>query len=389
MFCLLFFYSSNSIFSCFLIIHFYKINCLYKISIYYMKLSKNFKILSSYGFSHAVIDFVCASVVMSIYARWFLKWIPMFYAILIYNILAFWLQALFWHLVDKYKCPKLSALLWCGFVALWTILLYFCPWAAVICVWIGNALFHVWGGVICISTNPEKATPSWIFVAPWALGLFFGIMLGKSGNFVWWYGIVLLLVSVVFMWLSSKDHNTYNIVKQFAEKQKNNQIKLKNIIIGIVLLLLISIVIRSFVWFIVSYSWKVWLFAIMFTASIVLWKFFWWIIADKFGRIRVWVLSLILSLPCLLLGEQSIICWMVWIFLFNITMSIALAALIKAMPNRWWLAFWLLCMALLVWALPSLLGINFDDIKNILLIVLIGISSVVLYVSLEKLNIKK
>ncbi len=79
------------------------------------------------------------------------------------------------------------------------------------------------------------------------MGLSFGIMLGKSGNFVWWYGIVLLLVSVVFMCLSSKDYNTYDIAKQFAEKQKNNQIKLKNIIIGIVLLLLISIVIRSFV----------------------------------------------------------------------------------------------------------------------------------------------
>lgn len=354
-----------------------------------MKLSKNFKILSSYGFSHAVIDFVCASVVMSIYARWFLKWIPMFYAILIYNILAFGLQTLFGRLVDKFECPRLSALLWCGFVTLWTILLYFCPWAAVICVWIGNALFHVWGGVVCISTNPEKATPSWIFVAPWALGLFFGIMLGKSGNFIRRYWILLLLISAGSMWLSSRKHNTYNIVKQFAEKEKNNQIKLQNIIVLIVLLLLLSIVIRSFVGFIVSYSWKVWSLAIIFMICIVLWKAIGWILADKFWRIHVWVISLLLSLPCLLAGEHFMILGMIWIFLFNITMSIALAALIKAMPNRWWFAFGLLCLALLIWALPSLLGVNFGWIKEELLIVLILISGLVLFVSLEKLGLKE
>ena len=354
-----------------------------------MKTSKNFKILSSYWFSHAVIDFVCASVVMSIYTLGSLGWNSIFYAILTYNILSFWLQMLFGYFVDKFECPKLSALLWCGFVTLWTILLYLYPWAAVVSVWIWNALFHVWGGVVCISTNPEKATPSWIFVAPWALWLFFGVMLGKSGNFLRRYWILLLLISAGLMWLSSKNHNTYNIVKQFAEKEKNNQIKLKNIIVLVILLLLLSIIIRSFVGFIVSYSWKVWNLAMIFMVYIVLWKAFWWVLSDKFWWIYVWVISLLLSLPCLLAGEHFIILWMIWIFLFNITMSIALAALIKAMPNRWWLAFWLLCMALLIWALPSLLGMNFGDIKDILLIVLICISSVVLFVSLEKLNIKK
>ena len=351
-----------------------------------MKTSKKVWILSSYGFAHMVVDFTCAATVMTIYAKWLLsnQWI--FFAILIYNILAFGLQTIFWALTDKLKCPKLVALLGCWLVALWAIVLRFCPWCATILVWLGNALFHVGGGVICIWVNPEKATPSGIFVAPWAFGLLMWIMLWKSGNFVRWYWVALLAISAVAMLLSSKQLDIYSIVNKFAKEQKTN---FKTWIAVIAILLLLSIVIRSFVWFIVNYPWKVWTLVIIFTIAIVLWKALWWVLADKFGWKKVWVISLILSLPCLLFGSQSIVFGMIGIFLFNITMPIALIALIKAMPKRWWLAFGLLCLALLVGALPSLLGVNFTEITNVLLIVLILISSFVLYFALDWLEIEE
>ena len=351
-----------------------------------MKTSQKIWILSSYGFAHMVVDFICASTVMTIYAKWLLdsQWI--FFAILIYNILAFGLQTLFGALTDKFQCPKFVALLGCGLVALWTIMLLFCPWCATILVWIGNALFHVWGGVICIWVNPEKATPSGIFVAPWAFGLLMGIMLWKSWNFVWWYWVALLAISAVSMSLSSKNMNVYNIVNQFAKEQKSN---FKMWVAVIAILLLLSIIIRSFVWFIVSYPRKVWTLVIIFTICIVLWKALWGVLADRFGWKKVWVISLLVSLPCLLFGSQSIVCGMIGIFLFNITMPIALIALIKAMPKRWWLAFGLLCLALLIWALPSLIWINFSEITNVLLIVLILISSLVLYFALDWLWVEE
>jgi len=333
-----------------------------------------------------VVDFTCAATVMTIYAKWLLsnQWI--FLAILVYNILAFGLQTVFWALTDKFQCPKLVALLGCWFVALWAIVLGFCPWCATILVWIGNALFHVGGGVICIWINPEKATPSGIFVAPWALGLLMWIMLWKSWNFARWYWVVLLAISAVAMFLSSKQLDIYSMVNKFAKEQKIN---FKTWVAVIAILLLLSIVIRSFVWFIVNYPWKVWTLVIIFTIAIVLWKALWWVLADKFGWKKVWVISLLLSLPCLLFGGQSIVFGIVGIFLFNITMPIALIALIKAMPKRWWLGFWLLCLALLIGALPSLLGVNFTEITNILLIVLILISSFVLYFALDWLWIEE
>ena len=351
-----------------------------------MKTTQKIWILSSYGFAHMVVDFVCACTVMTIYAKWLLSAQGVFFAILIYNILAFGLQTVFGALTDKFQCPKLVALLGCWFVALWAIVLKACPWCATILVWLGNALFHVGGGVICIWVDPEKATPSGIFVAPWAFGLLMWIMLWKSGNFVWWYGVALLAISAVAMVLSAKKLDVYNIVNNFSNGQKSN---FKVWITVIVLLLLLSIVIRSFVWFIVNYPWKVWTLLIVFTICIVLGKALWWVLADRFGWKKVWVISLLVSLPCLLFGSQSIVCGMIGIFLFNITMPIALIALIKAMSKRWWLAFGLLCLALLIGAFPSLIGISFTEITNILLIVLILISSFVLYFALDWLWIEE
>lgn len=351
-----------------------------------MKTSQKIWILSSYGFAHMVVDFVCACTIMTIYAKWLLCAQEIFFAILTYNILAFGLQTVFGALTDKFQCPKLVALLGCGLVALWAVILNFCPWCATILVWIGNALFHVWGGVICIWLNPEKATPSGIFVAPWAFGLLMWIMLWKSGNFVWWYGVALLAISAISMFLSSKNMNVYNIVSQFA---KENKMDFKVWVATISILLLLSIVIRSFVWFIVNYPWKIWTLVIIFTICIVLWKALWGVLADRFGWKKVWVISLLVSLPCLLFGSQSIVCGMIGIFLFNITMPIALIALIKAMPKRWWLAFGLLCLALLIGALPSLIWINFSEITNVLLIVLILISSLVLYFALDWLWVEE
>ena len=354
-----------------------------------MNKSKSIWILASYWFSHMVVDFICAATIFTIYVSWLLATKEMLVAILSYNILAFWTQIIFWSLEDKFECPKLFAICWCILVVLWSLLLNIFPRISVILIWLWNSLFHVWWGIISIATAPEKAAPAWIFVAPWALGLLLWTLLWKSWNFIYWYSLILWWISCIFMLLSSKKSSTYSIINSFAEKESVSQKQLQHILVWIILLLVLSIIIRSFIWFIINYPWKAGTLLIIFTVCIVLWKAFWWIIADRFWWIRTWVSSLLLSLPCLLLWSHYIIFWMIGIFLFNITMSIALAWLIKVMPKRWGLAFGILCMWLLVWSVPVLLGCNFSWIMEILLIILILISSCVLYIALNKLGIKK
>jgi hypothetical protein len=77
------------------------------------------------------------------------------------------------------------------------------------------------------------------------------------------------------------------------------------------------------------------------------------------------------------------VCWFIGIFLFNITMSIALVWMVKVVPNKPWFSFWLLCMWLLIWALPTLLHMNYQWMETIFLIYLVLLSAGALWVALN------
>jgi hypothetical protein len=70
-------------------------------------------------------------------------------------------------------------------------------------------------------------------------------------------------------------------------------------------------------------------------------------------------------------------------------MPIAFSAMVKSIPEKSWTMFWLLCLALLIWALPKLLNIDYMWNEIILLIYLILLSAFVLYVALRSLNLKR
>lgn len=346
-------------------------------------------ILSSYGFAHMIIDFVCASTIFSIYINNLVDTETFIKIVLLYNCLAFGLQILFWRLADKFQESTSLTIIWCILVGLWSVLFFNHPIIATISVWLWNALFHVWWWIVSISTNPWKADVCWIFVAPGALWLFLWTLLWKSWNFLAREWIIATVTAIIWIIISSHNFNAHHIINNFSPTLEKEKLNRKTPAIIIISLLILSIIIRSFIWFIVWYSRKTWWLLIAFTLCIVFGKFFGWIVADKFGWMRTWISSLLLSLPCLIFGEKFRILWMIGIFLFNITMSIALSALIQAFPKRQWFAFWLLCLALLIWALPSLLWITFTWSENILIFYLILLSTGALFLALHSLNIKK
>jgi len=353
-----------------------------------MKLSEEIWILWSYGFSHAVVDFVCASTIFWLYARW-VDTSAFFYLVLLYNCLAFGLQIFIGIIADKFHFSKSLAILWCIFL-LWWPLFYFLniPLVSIICLWIGNALFHIWGGITTLALDPWKSKYPWIFVAPWAIWLFLWTFFWWSDYYTWIEAVILLIICSLCMRLSSRKFHPYNLISTFSKSHSGRNWRLPLLII--ISLLFISIIIRSFIWFLVKFSRKEWfLISFIFVLCIALWKTLGWVFADKYWWIKIWVSSLILSLACLLLWEFWMIFWMLWIFLFNITMPIAFSAMVKAEPEKSWTMFWLLCLALLIWAFPKLLNIDYMWNEIILLIYLILLSAFVLYVALRALNIKK
>jgi hypothetical protein len=70
-------------------------------------------------------------------------------------------------------------------------------------------------------------------------------------------------------------------------------------------------------------------------------------------------------------------------------MPIVFSAMIKLYPEKSWTMFWLLCMALLIWALPKLLGIDYMWNEIILLIYFVLLSAFVVYCSFKAMKITK
>jgi FSR family fosmidomycin resistance protein-like MFS transporter len=254
------------------------------------------------------------------------------------------------------------------------------PVAAVVFAGLGNALFHVGGGSVSLNLTPRKASAPGIFVATGAIGIFLGTLLGKGGQFVAWPFILALFILCIMMFIIRKPEMNYD--RKEIPANKTNHFEL------ILLLVLLSIAIRSLVGTMLVFPWKTSLdLAIVLTAAIVLGKGLGGILADKFGWIKIAIGSLILSIPLLILGANVPFLAIIGMFLFNITMPITLTAISNIMPGRPGFAFGITCLALVIGALPSLI---FSDLireflgEQLFTFLIIVVSAIALYYALHK-----
>ena len=144
------------------------------------------KNLTVYGLSHAAIDASCAAVAFSLLSSKSVTNEYFIQLVIMYNVIAFGSQTLFGLLVDKCRCPKLSAISGSIITASAILVSFLSPLYAIILAGIGNALFHVGGGTISLNLTKNRASAPGIFVAPGALGLLIGTLYGKSGSFTAW-----------------------------------------------------------------------------------------------------------------------------------------------------------------------------------------------------------
>lgn len=152
----------------------------------YKKLSlKNISAnLFVYGTTHAVVDGICAAVIFSILKNQIVSVTEFISLVILYNALAFGLQAIFGLATDYFKSPRAAAFLGCILTGISAMTFLSFPVMAIIFAGLGNALFHIGGGSISLNLTPKRAVAPGIYVAPGALGLFVGTMLGKSGQFI-------------------------------------------------------------------------------------------------------------------------------------------------------------------------------------------------------------
>jgi MFS transporter, FSR family, fosmidomycin resistance protein len=322
-----------------------------------------------YSVSHALVDATCAAALFAIVALGQTETRDLFYLIVLYNVMAFATQPLWGLGVDIFKASKQSAVLGMLLVAASTLFLKF-PFPVAVMAGLGNALFHVGGGAAILNLASGKAARPGLFVAPGALGLTIGIVLGKSGHFVAW-PFVLLLMGSALLTLKMPQPKTA------APRPSSGNLKWFE---PVILLLLISIAIRSLVGLSLVFPWKsnpALLFAL--TGAVLLGKAGGGILGDRFGWTTVAVAGLAVSAPLLTFWPQVPTLAILGTFLFNLSTPITLTCLARMLPGKSGFAFGLTALALLIGAWPILtqpLGFTSDP-RFILVTILI--SSVAVY----------
>lgn len=310
------------------------------------KKSKIVSNLMAYGITHAVVDATCAAVIFSIPVIQAAPAPEFLSLVILYNVLAFGLQAVFGLVTDYLHSPKITALSGCVLTGISAVIFSFSPVLAVILISIGNALFHVGGGSISLNLTPKKATAPGIFVAPGAIGVLVGTLIGKSGNYVAWQFVLLLFILCVIILLVKEPEIDYGR-QSLDQKNKVNYFEL------ILVLVLLSVAVRSLVGSVLIFPWKSeMLLLVVLTVAVVLGKSLGGILADRFGWMRIGIGSLLLSIPLLVFGANIPFLAIAGIFLFNITMPVTLVTISNILPGRSAFAFGLASLALIFGALP-------------------------------------
>jgi len=152
----------------------------------------------------------------------------------------------------------------------------------------------------------------------------------------------------------------------------------------ILLLLLFSVAIRSFVGFAGCYECpklKTLLYGMPLAAFTGKALGGW--ISDRLGWKKTAVGALLISAPVIAFGNQVPEAMLAGMMLFQMTMPVTLVAAVRLLPNQPAFAFGLTCLALSAGALPTFFGLVKRLTDHYLIFVLIGVSAAALYLALR------
>lgn len=318
------------------------------------------KTVSVYSLIHAIIDFSCAFVMSGLMMA--SDNIELVYiGAILYNFLAFALQFPVGIFADKWNKNRYVSIIGCALVSVGVLFSLFVKsyfiFIPILFIGLGNAFFHIGGGIDILNISKGKATLPGIYVSTGALGLFLGayLELGFMSSII---VFSLLMVSIILL-----------LNLDAFEKLPNNEvfkIEKRNINQNLILLLLFSAVcLRSFTGFAVGFDWKnSFSIALLSTICVVAGKMLGGIVGDKFGWGRVSNISLLIASGLFIFAPTNMICGLLGLLLFNMTMPLTLTALSNTFPNSKGAAFGLTTVALFVgyivemWISPIIDSLN-------------------------------
>ena len=279
--------------------------------------------------------------------------------LLLYNFCAFALQMPIGAAADRLDRNSCVAVGGCAGVLAGLLLgIAGFPAGAAVVAGIGNACFHVGGGIDVLNRSERRAAPLGIFVAPGALGIFLGTMLGRAGTeAAVWIGGLLILSAVVIraaagreeLWLSSGN-------APFSFSVPSSSVPSGRTLMAAACFLA-AVILRSYSGMIQNFPWKETLAGsgLILAGAVVLGKMAGGVLADKLGIQRTAFRSMCaaaVGFLCLVYPAAGILA----VFFWNMSMPLTLWAVSKVFPGAKGFGFGLLTFGLFVGFCPAWLG---------------------------------
>jgi len=274
--------------------------------------------------------------------------------VVLYSVLAFGLQAPLGWLADRRAAWQVFAVAGTVLPAAGLVAGGFAPLAGVVLLGVGNALFHVGAGAHVLRASGDRATESGVFVGPGAVGLAAGIWLGAHG-----YDVGLVVAAALLA--------TAVPVSRLTDSARAGTSALPRVgralwpaVILCLGLLFVGVCLRALGGGVVAAAWRAEVPQVVMGLALFacLGKMAGGFLGDRIGWLPVGVAGLVLSAPLFGFLLWSPLAAMLGMMLFQIPMSLTLKATHHLMPDRPGLAFGIPCLALLLGALPGMLGLT-------------------------------
>lgn len=300
-----------------------------------------------YGILHFFVDFLCAWAMFG----FFQSGRDAYLNILIYNFCAFALQMPFGTLMDLLMSRSQKKWLPLSCSGLGVVLTVIGTLTHPAVLGIGNALFHVGGGLDVIGLDFAKdhgGRDLGVFVAPGAVGLYIGTLLGKGSASFLPLTVACVFAAAVIVWLG--------FLKKYrasASDQHNDSRKVPLL----VLCCFAVVILRSFTGFAATFDWKIGMTGFLAVLATALGKALGGFLSARFGSGKTMTVTLLLAAVCFLLGKHPVF-GLLALLLFNMSMPVTLYLLARHLPGLPGFSFGLLTFALFLGFVPIYAGIT-------------------------------
>lgn len=319
-----------------------------------------------YFYIHFITEAICFYVMTRITGNSAFLWM----CPLLYDALAFVPQSIIGYISDKY--PKINFAI-IGTILLSVGLIAFClnllpgQYTEIVILCLGNACIHVNGAEVTLRSSNGKLSHSAIFVAGGSFGVITGKIIAKT-TISFWFLALIAFTMVPFILLAEYYRRDSDNKPCHEFNYHSSKIKPKIII----LLAVIIVIVRGYMGYGLPTSWnKTTIQTVLLFCTMGLGKALGGILSDAFGMRKVAIISMIGSLPFLLIGDNLMIISLIGVLMFSMTMSITLGLLVSVLKRTPGLAFGLTTIGLFLGTVPIFFfKINNNIINGIVIILL-------------------